>query len=104
MSVRADMNQIYSQSSYGFDPTNCDDPVNPGVQDVTNSKKSSWKIPSIRKLATGALAIQAAAMAPKAEAGPIEYGLCVKGCGLVIPAYFLVCVAGCAPLLAIPAP
>lgn len=77
MSIGTD---ICRTQSYSFDPTNCDDPVNPGVQDITNSKKSSWKIPSVRKLFTGALAIQAASMAPKAEAGPLAEITCWAAC------------------------
>jgi hypothetical protein len=83
MSIGTD---ICRTQSYSFDPTNIDDPVNTGVQDITNSKKSSWKIPSIRKLATGALAIQAAAMAPKAEAGPLGEILCMASCATIATA------------------
>jgi hypothetical protein len=39
-----------------------------------------------------------------ALAGPIAYGACVTACGSVIPPFVMICIAGCAPLLAAPTP
>ena len=93
-----------TQSYVSFDPTNCDDPVNPAMQNITNSKKESWKIPSIRKLFIGALAVQGAAMAPKAEGfGTIGCIICLAS-GVGLPVCWIPCgiaalTIGIAPLL-----
>jgi len=54
------------------------------------------------------LAIQAAAMAPRAEAGPVTYLACVTlCCGTfppLIPVLLPSCAAGCAPAFALPTP
>jgi len=73
-------------------------------------KTSLFKIPSIKKLILGAFAIQGAAMAPRVEAGPLAYVLCMAGCTAgaaanpalvpLLPSCYMIC----AGVAAVPTP
>lgn len=64
-------------------------------------KKSKGTFAIIKNIALAALAVQGAAMAPRAEASPATYAKCVQTCvatGTPPP----LCIAGCLPFLVVP--